>query len=39
MLGYTRITRREFYDHGGFSNVLHVRVQRGHSWTYWSRTR
>jgi hypothetical protein len=37
MMGYTRITRKQFYDGGGFSNPRMVRVQRGHAWAYFER--
>jgi len=35
MFGMMRITKRTFYDTGGFSNGLNVRVQRGHAWAYY----
>lgn len=34
MIGYTRITKEEFYRLGGFANTRCVRVQRGRSWAY-----
>lgn len=35
MIGYKRITKREFYALGGFSNSRCVRVQRGKCWAYY----
>lgn len=37
MTGYARITRREFYAWGGFSQSDLIRVQRGSAWSYWRR--
>jgi hypothetical protein len=37
MKGYYRITRKQFYTLGGFSNSLNVRKQLGRSWSYWRR--
>jgi len=37
MIGYTKITRRQFYAQGGFSNPALVRTQRGQSWAYFKR--
>jgi hypothetical protein len=38
MIGYTRITRREFYKRGGFSNPRCVRVTRSRAWAYFYRS-
>lgn len=37
MIGYARITRRQFYASGGFSNSRNVRTQRGKAWAYFQR--
>lgn len=41
MEGYTRISRKEFYEGGGFSNPRLVRAQRRNypwiTWSYWKR--
>lgn len=37
MLGYTKISRREFYANGGFANPRNVRVTRGRAWAYFVR--
>jgi hypothetical protein len=37
MIGYKQVTKREFYNRGGFSNFRCVRVQRGNSWAYFYR--
>jgi hypothetical protein len=34
MTGYVRITRKEFYQSGSFSNPRLVRTQRGNCWAY-----
>jgi len=33
--GFTRITKREWYNAGGFANSKCVRIERGGSWQYW----
>jgi hypothetical protein len=35
MAGYVKITKKEFYLAGGFSNTNLVRVTRDGDWTYW----
>jgi hypothetical protein len=35
MSGYKRITKKEFYAEGGFSNSKLVRTQRGNGWGYY----
>lgn len=37
MIGYERITKREFYTNGGFSNPRCVRVTRNKAWAYYWR--
>ena len=39
MLGYTKITKSEFYRMGGFSNprLVRVGVVRGKGWAYYIR--
>jgi hypothetical protein len=37
MIGYARITRRQFYVLGGFSRSDLVRTERGRCWSYWRR--
>lgn len=37
MMGYTRISRTDFYLWGGFANPWLVRVTRGRSWAYFER--
>jgi hypothetical protein len=37
MIGYEKISRREFYTGGGFANTRHVRVTRGRAWAYFRR--
>ena len=37
MIGYTRITRKQFYAWGAFSNPRLVRTERGHAWAYFER--
>lgn len=38
MIGYMRISKREFYRSGGFANSNNVRVMRGKgSWKYYRR--
>lgn len=32
--GYTRISKREFYLSGGFSNPRNIRVTRRGTWAY-----
>lgn len=34
MIGYTKITRKQFYAFGGFSDPMNVRVTRGKAWAY-----
>jgi hypothetical protein len=34
MIGYERISKRDFYANGGFANPRCVRVTRGSSWAY-----
>lgn len=34
MTGRLRVTRSEWYAHGGFSNPYCHRRMRGHSWQY-----
>jgi len=38
MTGYARITKRHFYNLGGFSNPRCVRKRVGRSWAYFYRT-
>lgn len=38
MMGYTQITRKEFYASGGFSNPRLVRVTRNRAWVYFRRS-
>lgn len=36
MIGYVKITKREFYLNGGFANPKCIRVTRGKSYAhYW----
>ena len=35
MNGYIKITRKQFYNGGGFSNPRNVRVARNKSWSYY----
>jgi len=35
MTGYTRITKAEFYNAGGFSNPAQHRKQKGTAWAYY----
>lgn len=37
MIGSTKITKKEFYRLGGFSNPYCVRVTRGKAWAYFLR--
>lgn len=37
MIGYTKITKRAFYNAGGFANTRCVRVTRGRAWAYFYR--
>jgi len=37
MAGYFKITKQEFYNGGGFSNVNLLRVEKGGRWTYWKK--
>lgn len=37
MIGYTKISKDQFYRYGGFSNPLLVRVTRSKSWAYYKR--
>lgn len=37
MIGYERITRKQFYQRGGFSNSRCVRTERGKCWAYFYR--
>lgn len=37
MTGYTKITKEEFYNSGGFSNPRNVRVTRGKAWAHYQR--
>lgn len=37
MMGYTKITKAEFYTMGGFSNPHLVRVSRSGSWAYYQK--
>lgn len=37
MIGYTRISKRTFYNAGGFANPRNVRVTRDGSWAYFYR--
>jgi hypothetical protein len=37
VIGYTRITKAEFYRLGGFSNPRLVRKEIGQSWAYFTR--
>lgn len=37
MFGYTKITKKEFYSMGGFSNPRLVRVTRNRTWAYYSK--
>lgn len=37
MIGYTQITRKQFYELGGFANPKLVRVRRGYSMAYYER--
>jgi hypothetical protein len=37
MMGYERISKRDFYANGGFANARCVRVTRGRSWVYFYR--
>lgn len=34
MAGYRRVTKREWYEAGGFRNSRCVRVTRGGRWAY-----
>lgn len=38
MLNHTKITRKQFYRCGGFSNPRLVRVTRGGAWAYFQRS-
>jgi hypothetical protein len=38
MMGYYRMTRKQFYAMGGFSDSFNVRKQLGRSWSYWRRS-
>jgi hypothetical protein len=37
MIGYTRITKEQFYAKGGFSNPRLVRREESGSWAYYER--
>lgn len=37
LIGYMRITKRAFYDQGGFSNPRLIRVTRSRRWAYFYR--
>lgn len=37
MIGYERISKKDFYHNGGFANTRCVRVTRGRSWGYFFR--
>lgn len=37
MIGYERISKRDFYLNGAFANPRCVRVTRGRSWAYFYR--
>lgn len=37
MQGYTKITKAQFYNHGGMSNPRFFRVTRKGEWAYFSR--
>jgi len=37
MIGYTKISKTQFYRMGGFSNPGLVGVTRGKSWAYYQR--
>ena len=37
MLGYMRISKRDFYLNGGFADSRCTRVTRGRSWAYFYR--
>jgi hypothetical protein len=39
MTGYERISRRQFYDRGGFANPACVRRSSGNGWAYFYRVR
>lgn len=34
MIGYKRVTKRQWHDAGGFKNARCVRTQRGDRWAY-----
>lgn len=38
MMGYTRVTKRAFYQAGGFANPRCVRVTRGKAYAYFIRS-
>jgi hypothetical protein len=38
MIGYTKISREQFYRQGGFSNPRLVRVTRNGVWAYFGRS-
>jgi hypothetical protein len=35
MLGYTKISKKDFYMRGGFANPACVRISRSGSWAYY----
>lgn len=37
MLGYTKISKEQFYRYDGFSNPRLVRVTRNGNWAYFER--
>jgi hypothetical protein len=37
MVGYTKITKKQFYALGGFSNPALVRKQAGKVWAYYQK--
>lgn len=37
MIGYTKISREQFYRGGGFANPRNVRVTRDGDWAYFYR--
>lgn len=37
MIGYMRLSKRNWYNAGGFAESRCVRVSRGHSWAYYWR--
>lgn len=37
MIGYTRITKSQFYKMGAFSNPRLVRKELSKAWSYWQR--